>query len=53
MATKFTADYAVRTAMQHTRFKVIKPKMIHIMIPYTLVDVCNNVPVLRSEWVRV
>lgn len=53
MATKFTADYAVSTAMQHTRFEVIIPKMIHIMTPYNLVDVCNKVPVRNSEWVQV
>ena len=53
MATKFTADYAVSTVMQHTRFEVIMPKVIHIATPYTLVDVCNKVPVRCSEWVRV
>jgi len=53
MATKFTADYAVSTAMEHTRFKVKMPKLIHIMTPYTLVDVCYKVPVRRSEWVQV
>ena len=53
MATKITADNAVSTAMQHTRFEVIMPKMIHLLTSYTLADVCNRVPVRCFEWVQV